>query len=66
MQTTTDVAGVPTLLSTPPALQRVLAELSIAYREVIDHPGLDPACKVQAVLLNDSVGELMVLFAQSQ
>ncbi|MFK7605986.1 MULTISPECIES: HDOD domain-containing protein [unclassified Pseudomonas] len=66
MQTTTDVAGVPTLLSTPPALQRVLAELSIAYREVIDQPGLDPACKVQAVLLNDSVGELMVLFAQSQ
>ena len=66
MQTTTDVAGVPTLLSTPPALQRVLAELSIAYREVIDYPGLDPACKVQAVLLNDSVGELMVLFAQSQ
>lgn len=45
---------------------RALArDLAIAYREVPDHPALDPARKVEAVLLDDSVGILMVLFTQS-
>ena len=61
----TQVAPAQTVPSTPPVIRSLLAELAIPYREVIDHPGLDAACKVQAALLDDSVGALMVLFPQS-
>lgn len=50
---------------TPPAVQRLLDEWGIPYAKVIDHAGLDAASKVQAVLLDDAVGVLLVLFAQS-
>jgi HD-like signal output (HDOD) protein/prolyl-tRNA editing enzyme YbaK/EbsC (Cys-tRNA(Pro) deacylase) len=43
----------------------LLGKQGIAYREIIDHPALNPARKVQAILLDDSVGALMVLFPQS-
>ena len=65
MQTFNEVASAPTVLSTPLAVRRLLEELAVTWREVHDHPGLNPGCKVQAVLLDDSVGALMVLFAQS-
>ncbi len=65
MQIFTEVAGAPAFSSTPPVIRRLLADLGITCREVRDHPGLNPGCKVQAVLLEDSVGVLMVLFAQS-
>ena len=65
MQTMTEVASAPAVASTPSVIGRLLGDLAIAYREVTDHPGLDPARKVQAVLLDDSVGALMVLYTQS-
>lgn len=52
--------------STPPIIQQLLTERAVAYREVLDHPGLNPDSKVQAVLLDDTAGALMVMFAQSQ
>ena len=52
--------------STPPVVQQLLSERAVAYREVLDHPGLNPDSKVQAVLLDDTAGALMVMFAQSQ
>ena len=61
----TEVASAPAVASAPSVIGRMLGDLAIAYREVHDHPGLDPSCKVQAVLLDDSVGTLVVLFAQS-
>ncbi|KOX62801.1 histidine kinase [Pseudomonas psychrophila] len=61
----TEVASAPAVASTPSVIGRLLGDLAIAYREVPDHPALDPARKVQAVLLDDSVGILMVLFTQS-
>ena len=42
------------------------ASMGIAFDEVLDHHGLNAARKVQAVLLDDTVGTLMVLFPQSQ
>ena len=61
----TEVASAPVVLRTPSVIGQLLGELSITYREVPDHPGLDPASKVQAVLLDDTVGVLMVLFTQN-
>ena len=61
----TEVASAPAVASTPSVVGRMLGDLAIAYREVPEHSGLDPAHKVQAVLLDDSIGTLMVLFAQS-
>lgn len=61
----TEVASAPTSPSTPSVIRELLGELAIPYREIIDHPGLNPARKVQAALLDDSVGALMVLFPQS-
>lgn len=50
----------------PSVIRLLLDKLGIAYREVIDHPLLPPQAKVQAVLLDDAVGALMVLFPQDQ
>ena len=65
MQSMNEVSRAPTVPDTPPAVQRLLDEWAIPYAKVVDHPALDPASKVQAVLLDDAVGVLMVLFAQS-
>ena len=61
----TEVASAPAVASTLPVIGRLLGDMAIAYREVPDHPGLDPARKVHAVLLDDSIGTLLVLFTQS-
>lgn len=50
----------------PSVIRLLLDKLGVAYREVADHPQLPPETRVQAVLLDDSVGALMVLFPQSQ
>ncbi|PWB30319.1 histidine kinase [Pseudomonas sp. SDI] len=50
----------------PSVIRLLLDKLGIAYRELPDHPQLPSARKVQAVLLDDSVGALMVLFPQNQ
>jgi prolyl-tRNA editing enzyme YbaK/EbsC (Cys-tRNA(Pro) deacylase) len=65
MQTMTEVASALAAPSTPSVIGRLLGDLAVAYREVPDHPGLDPARKVHAVLLDDSIGPLLVLFTQN-
>ncbi len=61
----TEVALDTATPHTPSVIQLMLGKLGISYREVLDHSALDPARKVQAVLLNDAVGALMVLFPQN-
>ena len=61
----TEVASAPAVASTLPVIGRLLDDMATTYREVPDHPGLDPARKVHAVLLDDSIGTLLVLFTQS-
>ena len=62
----TEVALAPDTPHAPSVIRLILGKLGIAYEEVLDRHGLNPARKVQAVLLDDSVGVLMVLFPQSQ
>ncbi|AIR88777.1 aminoacyl-tRNA deacylase and HDOD domain-containing protein [Pseudomonas cremoricolorata] len=50
----------------PSVIRLLLDKLGVAYREVPDHFALPAAAKVQAILLDDEVGALMVLFPQSQ
>ncbi|WP_175653050.1 aminoacyl-tRNA deacylase and HDOD domain-containing protein [Pseudomonas sp. Marseille-P9899] len=50
----------------PSVIRLLLDKLGVAYREVPEHPQLPPEARVMAVLLDDSVGALMVLFPQSQ
>ncbi|MBC3299724.1 HD-like signal output (HDOD) domain, no enzymatic activity [Pseudomonas cedrina] len=61
-----EVALATAPLTAPPVIRALLAKLAVPYAEVADLPGLNPARKVQAVLLEDAVGALMVLFPQSQ
>jgi len=61
-----EVAHATAPLTAPPVIRALLAKLAISYTEVTEHPGLNPAQKVQAVLLEDAVGALMVLFPQNQ
>ncbi len=51
---------------TPSVIRQLLDSLGISYTEVLEHPGLNAERKVQAVLLDDAIGALMVLFPQSQ
>lgn len=50
----------------PPVIRLLLEKLGVAYREVVEHPQLPAASRVQAVLLDDEIGALLVLFPQSQ
>ncbi len=50
----------------PSVIRLLLEKLGVAYREVPEQPQLPAAAKVQAILLDDEVGALMVLFPQSQ
>lgn len=50
----------------PSVIKLLLDKLGVVYREVVEHPQLPAASRVQAVLLDDEVGALMVLFPQSQ
>ncbi|WP_263263702.1 aminoacyl-tRNA deacylase and HDOD domain-containing protein [Pseudomonas sp. RIT-PI-S] len=50
----------------PHAIEQLLRNHGIGYREVIDTPLLNPARQVQAVLLGDAVGLLLVLLRKDQ
>ena len=50
----------------PSVIRLLLEKLGVAYREVPEHPHLSAASRVQAILLDDEIGALMVLFPQSQ
>ena len=62
----TDAALAPETTPAPSAVRLLLEKVGIAFDEVVDHHGLNAARKVQAVLVDDAVGSLMVLFPQSQ
>ena len=62
----TEVALAPATPHAPSVIRLLLDKMGIAFEEVLDHHGLNAARKVQAVLLDDSVGSLMVLYPQSQ
>ncbi|WP_093416059.1 MULTISPECIES: aminoacyl-tRNA deacylase and HDOD domain-containing protein [unclassified Pseudomonas] len=62
----TEVAHATEAPHTPSAIRLLLGKLGISYTEILDHPGLNAERKVQAVLLDDAIGALMVLFPQSQ
>lgn len=50
----------------PSVIRLLLEKIGVAYREVPEHLALPAASRVQAVLLDDEIGALMVLFPQSQ
>lgn len=50
----------------PDAIQQLLRTHGIDYREVTESPLLNPARQVQAVLLGDAVGLLLVLLRKDQ
>lgn len=63
----TEVALAGETPHTPSVIRLLLGKLGISYdRSVLEHPGLNAERKVQAVLLDDAIGALMVLFPQSQ
>ncbi|MCJ8168190.1 aminoacyl-tRNA deacylase and HDOD domain-containing protein [Pseudomonas sp. A3.4] len=49
----------------PSIIQQLMGKLSLPYQMVLDSPALDPAQRVQAMLLDDQVGALLALFPQS-
>ena len=49
----------------PSVIRLLLDTLGVAYREVSEHARLPAGARVQAILLDDEVGALMVLFPQS-
>ncbi|CDZ95339.1 MULTISPECIES: HDOD domain-containing protein [Pseudomonadaceae] len=46
----------------PFLIEKLLKDLDLGYRTLTDNPDLNPAQRVQAVLLDDAVGALLVLF----
>ncbi|BCJ04484.1 hypothetical protein PRtIB026_A04830 [Pseudomonas sp. RtIB026] len=62
----TEVALDTATLHAPSVIRLLLDKLGVSFREVPEHPGLPAASRVQAVLLDDEIGALMVLFPQSQ
>lgn len=49
----------------PGIIQQLMSKLSLPYQMVLDNPNIDAAQRVQAMLLDDQVGALLVLFPQS-
>lgn len=45
-----------------PMIVQLLDKLALPYRTCEDHPDLDPARRVQAVLVDDAIGALLVLY----
>ena len=62
----TEVALDTAAPHTPSVIRLLLEKLGIAYREVPEHPQLPASSRVQAILLDDEIGALMVLFPQSK
>jgi HD-like signal output (HDOD) protein/prolyl-tRNA editing enzyme YbaK/EbsC (Cys-tRNA(Pro) deacylase) len=62
----TEVAHVDEAPHAPAVIRQLLGKLAINYREVSEDPSLPRARKIQAVLVEDAVGALLILFPQSQ
>jgi HD-like signal output (HDOD) protein/prolyl-tRNA editing enzyme YbaK/EbsC (Cys-tRNA(Pro) deacylase) len=53
-------------LQPPAVIVQLLEKLALPYEVCLEQPGLAPAQRVQAVLLDDELGALLVLYPQSQ
>lgn len=62
----TEAAYANEVPHTPSVIRQLLDSLGISFTEVPERPALNAERKVQAVLLDDTIGTLLVLFAQSQ
>lgn len=62
----TEVAHVDEAPHAPSVIRQLLGKLAISYREVSEDPQLPATQRVQAVLVEDAVGALLILFPQSQ
>ncbi|BAN51278.1 HDOD domain-containing protein [Metapseudomonas resinovorans] len=63
----TEVALAPDSSPQPPeVIVQLLEKLGLAYQVRLEHPGLAAAQRIQAVLLEDAVGALLVLFPRNQ
>ncbi|MGH8353499.1 MAG: HDOD domain-containing protein [Pseudomonas sp.] len=63
----TEVALAPDTAPRPPAvILQLLDKLGLPYRVRSEQPDLAPAQRAQAMLLDDAVGALLVLYPQSQ
>ncbi|AOE88185.1 HDOD domain-containing protein [Pseudomonas sp. TCU-HL1] len=63
----TEVALAPDSSPQPPeVIVQLLEKLGLAFQVRLEHPGLSAAQRVQATLLEDAVGALLVLFPRSQ
>lgn len=63
----TELALAPDTASQPPAvIVQLLEKLDLSFQVRRDQPSLPAAQRLQAVLLDDAVGALLVLYAQDQ
>ncbi|WP_194788720.1 HDOD domain-containing protein [Pseudomonas sp. UFMG81] len=62
----TEVALDTATPTAPSVIRLLLDKIGVTYREVTEHPSLPAASRVQAALLDDDIGAMMVLFPQSQ
>jgi HD-like signal output (HDOD) protein/prolyl-tRNA editing enzyme YbaK/EbsC (Cys-tRNA(Pro) deacylase) len=49
-------------ITLPPMIVQLLDKLALPYRACEDRPDLDPARRVQAILVDDAIGALLVLY----
>jgi len=61
----TEVAHVDPTPHAPPVIRQLLGKLAINFREVMDDEKIPAVQKVQAVLVDDSVGALLILFPKN-
>lgn len=62
----TEVAHVDEAPHAPSVIRQLLGKLAISFSEVVEAPHLPAARKIQAVLVEDAVGALLILYPQSQ
>jgi len=62
----TEVAQIDATQHAPSVIRQLLGKAAIDYREVMDDETLPTAQKVQAILVHDTVGALLILFPQNQ
>ena len=61
----TEAAFADAIPLAPSVIRLLLGKLAISYREVMDDNSLSASRKLQAVLVDDAVGALLVLFPQN-
>ena len=63
----TEAALAPNATPQPPSvILQLLEKLAVPYQVRAERPGLPAAARLQAVLLDDAVGALLVLYPRSQ